>query len=170
MFRSLAMLPVLALGLTSALAQETAPATPAAPAPLTQPAPADVVIEPAAPIGATTKQDDLMTGFFATMAVIEICAIEVPAAIKDGMTGDQKRLEASVGLDANTAAIAYSKVKSAVQQTAPDCTPGSADLASVEAVTKIYADAATEKAAVAPDAAAAPAAAEPAVTPAPAAQ
>ena len=159
MIRSLAVFTVLALGLSSALAQETAPA---APAPLATPAPADVVINPAAPISATSKQNDLMTGFFATMAVIEICAIEVPQPIKDGMAGDQSRLEASVGLDANTAAIAYSKVKTAVQKTNPDCTPGSADLASVEAVTKIYGEAAASKAAAAPAADAA--------TPAPAAQ
>lgn len=141
MIRSFAVLAVLALGLNTAMAQDVAPA------PLAPPAPADVVIDPAAPIPATSKQNDLMTGFFATMAVIEICAIDVPQAIKDGMTGDQKRLEASVGLDDNTAALAYSKVKSAVQKTNPDCTPGSADLASVEAVTKIYADAAAKTAA-----------------------
>ena len=167
MIRSLAVLSVLALGLNSALAQD------AAPAPLTTPPPADVVINPAAPISTASKQSDLMTGFFATMAVIDICAIDVPQAIMDGMSGDQKRLEASVGLDANTAALAYSKVKSAVQETNPDCTPGSADLASVEAVTKIYADAAAAKPADAPAALGTDAPATPApdaATPAPTAQ
>ncbi|MCS6762567.1 MAG: hypothetical protein MO846_11900 [Candidatus Devosia symbiotica] len=133
MIRSLAVLTVLALSLNPAMAQDATPAT----------AP-DIVVDPAAPIPAISKQNDLMTGFFATMAVIKICAIDVPQAIKDSMSGDQTRLEASVGLNANTAALAYSKIKSAVEKTNPDCTPGSADLASVEAVSKIYADAAAK--------------------------
>ncbi|MCS6759823.1 MAG: hypothetical protein MO852_13435 [Candidatus Devosia euplotis] len=139
MIRSFAVLAVLALGLNTVMAQDAAPAAPEA-----APAASDIMVDPAAAIPAVPKQNDLMTGFFATMAVIEICAVDVPQAIKDDMAGDQKRLEASVGLDDNTAAPAYSKVKSAVQKTNPDCTPGSADLASVEAVTKIYADAAAQ--------------------------
>lgn len=155
MNRSLAVLAVLALGLGPALAQD-APA-------LTTPAPTDVVVAPAAPIPTTPKQANLLTGFYATLAVIEICAIPVDEAVKTGMAGDQKRLEASVNLDAPNAAKAYDAVKSDVVKTNPDCAEGSADRASVDAVTAIYAAAAASKdAATAPASAAAAAPAAPA--------
>ena len=147
MNRSLAILAVLALGLGPAMAQD-------APAPLTTPAPADVVVAPAAAIPTTPKQANLLTGFYATLAVIDICAVPVSDAIKAGMAGDQKRLETSVGLDAASAATAYDKVKADVVKAKPDCTDGSADRASVDAVTGIYAAAEASKAAAAaaPDA------------------
>ncbi|MGV8831546.1 MAG: hypothetical protein ACOH2N_06180 [Devosia sp.] len=133
MIRSLAVIALLALGLNSAMAQDAAP--------VPAPAPADIAIEPAASIPATPKQTNLLTGFYATLAVIEICDINIPDDVSAGMAGDQKRLETSVGLDQASATEAYAKVKAEVTQTAPDCTQGSPDLASVDAVTAIYAKA-----------------------------
>lgn len=141
MFRSLAVLAVLALGLNTAMAQDAAPATnDAAPAKNdAAPAATDIVVNPAAPIAITPKQTNLLTGFYATLAVIEICAINIPDDIKSGMAGDQKRLEASLGLDAAGATQAYAKVRADVEKTTPDCTEGSLDRTSVDDVTAIYA-------------------------------
>ncbi|MDP2780753.1 hypothetical protein [Devosia sp.] len=136
MFRSLAVLSVLALGLNPALAQDAPAPAPAAPA---VPAATDIVVDPAATLSSAPKQDELLTGFYATMAVIEICALPVPEQIKAGMAGDQKRLEASVGLDEVSAMTAYAKVRADVEATAPDCAEGSPDRASVDAVTAFYA-------------------------------
>lgn len=140
MNRSIAVLAILALGLSPVMAQD-APAVP------TTPAPADVVVAPAAPIPVTPKQTNLLTGFYATLAVIEICDVPVDEAVKAGMAGDQKRLEASVNLDAPSAAKAYATVKADVIKTNPDCAEGSTDRASVDAVTAIYASAAASRAA-----------------------
>tara|TARA_R110002020_G_scaffold76359_8_gene193552 strand:+ start:440 stop:925 length:486 start_codon:yes stop_codon:yes gene_type:complete len=140
MNRTIAVLAVLALGLNSAMAQDVAPAAPAA-APAA-PAATDIVVDPAAAIPTAPKQANLLTGFYATLAVIDICAIPVADDVKAGMAGDQKRLEASVGLDEASAAKAYAEVKTDVEKTTPDCAEGSADRASVDAVTGIYAAAA----------------------------
>ncbi|WP_137150208.1 hypothetical protein [Devosia sp. FKR38] len=158
---SLAFLALLGLGHAAAQAQEATPAAPAA-----TEAPANVVIDPAADVSKSPKQSSLLTGFYATQAVIELCALPVDEAIKTGMAGDLRRLEASVGLDEASGATAYAKVKADVEKTKPDCAEGSADRASVEAVTAIYAEAAA-KAAAAQAAAGAVAPVDPAaVTPA----
>lgn len=159
----LALVALLGLGHAATQAQE---ATPAAPAPAATEAPANVVIDPAANVSKAPKQNNLLTGFYATQAVIELCALPVDEAIKTGMAGDLRRLEASVGLDEASGATAYARVKADVEKTKPDCAEGSADRASVEAVTAIYAEAAA-KAAAAQAAAGAVAPVDPAaVTPA----
>jgi hypothetical protein len=127
------VLTVLALGFLPAMAQDATPATDAAPA--TQ----NIVIDPAARLPNTSRQTNLLTGFYATLAVIEICALPLADEIKAGMTGDRRRLEASVGLDAVKAGQAYAKVLADVRSTSPDCAQGSPDRASVDAVTAIYA-------------------------------
>ncbi|WP_224704876.1 hypothetical protein [Devosia aquimaris] len=136
----LALVALFGLCLGAAQAQEAAPA--AAPE-----APANVVIDPAADVSKAPKQSNLLTGFYATQAVIEICALPIDDAVKTGMAGDLKRLETSVGLDDASAATAYAKVKADVEKTQPDCAEGSADRASVDAVTAIYAEAAAKAAA-----------------------
>ena len=155
----LALVAGLGLGLGAAQAQEATPAPTTAPAP---DAATSVVIDPAADVSKAPKQNNLLTGFYATQAVIEICALPIDEAVKTGMAGDLRRLEASVGLDEASGATAYAKVKADVEKTKPDCTEGSADRASVDAVTAIYAEAAAKAAAAgvsAPvDPAAAPAA------------
>jgi hypothetical protein len=155
MIRSIAVLALFAAGLGTATAQET----PAAPS-----APADVVVNPAAPIDATPKQANLLTGMYATKAVIEICNISLEDGIINGMNVDQKRLETSLAMDVPTAEKAYAQVKADVEKTTPDCAEGSADRAGVDAVANIYK--ASDPAAGTTGAA--PAAPEPA-TPAPAA-
>jgi hypothetical protein len=130
--------PILALGfvaatLNIAVAQETPSA----------PAPSDVVVNPAAPINATPKQANLLTGMYATKAVIELCAISLEDGVINGMDVDQKRLETSLAMDAPTAEKAYAQVKADVEKTTPDCAEGSTDRLGVEAVADIYKSSAT---------------------------
>jgi hypothetical protein len=125
--------PILALGfvaatLNIAVAQETP----------SVPAPSDVVVNPAAPINATPKQANLLTGMYATKAVIELCAISLEDGVINGMDVDQKRLETSLAMDAPTAEKAYAQVKADVEKTTPDCAEGSTDRLGVEAVADIY--------------------------------
>jgi hypothetical protein len=128
MIRPILALGFLAAGLSVALAQEVAPA----------PATSNVVVDPAAAIDATPKQANLLTGMYATKAVIEICAISFEEGVINGMNADQKRLETSLAMDAPTAEKAYAEVKADVEKTAPDCAEGSPDRVGVEAVANIY--------------------------------
>lgn len=162
MIRPFAVLAVLAaglsLGLGAAVAQEAT--TPAAPA---VPAAPQVVVDPAASLNTSPKQANMLTGFYATQAVIELCAITIEPNIIEGMAADRARLEAALAMDAPTAELAYGKVKADVEKTSPDCAEGSADRTGVDAVTAIYAALPPPPAAPAATPAAAPAA-----TPAPA--
>jgi hypothetical protein len=128
MIRPLLVLGFVAAALNIAVAQETP----------SVPAPSDVVVNPAAPINATPKQANLLTGMYATKAVIEICAISLEDGVLNGMDVDQKRLETSLAMDAPTAEKAYAQVKADVEKTTPDCAEGSADRLGVEAVADIY--------------------------------
>ncbi|MET3927166.1 hypothetical protein [Devosia sp. 2618] len=130
MIRPLAVLAISVLSLGAVMAQE---------APLTTPAPADVVIDPAASVNTTPKQANMLTGFYATQAVIEICQLPIDPAVKAGMDADRQRLETALAMDASTAATAYTDVKADVEKTTPDCADGSTDRAGVDAVTAIYA-------------------------------
>jgi hypothetical protein len=128
MIRLPAAFAILALAAAAPLAQEAAPAAP----------PADVVIDPAASLNTTPKAANMLTGFYATQAVIDICALTLEPAIAEGMAVDRQRLETALSLDADSASKAYAEVKADVEKTAPDCTDGSADRAGVDAVTAIY--------------------------------
>jgi hypothetical protein len=157
MHRSLAALALATLVLSGpALAQEAVPA---------QPAPGQTTIDPLAAPNQAPISANLLTGFYATQAVIELCNIVLDPGIAAGMDADRLRLERSVGLDTATAAEAYSKVKAEVESTEPDCTLGSEDLQSVDAITAIYAAQASSSTDL-PGTTAAPAA--PAATPEPA--
>ena len=112
MIRPLAALAFLAIGLGAATAQDALPA---------QPAPSDIVVDPAAPIDTTPKQANLLTGLYATRAVIELCSVTVAENVLAGIDIDQKRLETGLGMDAATAEKAYVQVKSDVEKTTPDC-------------------------------------------------
>jgi hypothetical protein len=129
MIRPLAALAALALMLGASVAQEAAPA--AAP---------EIVVDPAASLNTTPKQANMLTGFYATLAVIEICAVSIEPDIAAGMDADRKRLETALGMDPAMAASAFAQVKADVEKTAPDCTEGSADRQGVDAVTAIYAN------------------------------
>lgn len=144
MIRPLVGLAFLALGLGAAMAQDAVPAQLAAP---------EIVVDPAAAIDSTPKQANLLTGLYATRAVIEICSVTLAPGIDAGIAADQQRLERSLAMDPATAEKAYAQVKADVEKTAPDCAEGSADRAGVDAVTAIYA----AQAAKAPAAPAAPA-------------
>lgn len=128
MIRPFAALAVLALISGASVAQEAAPAT----------AP-EIVIDPTATIDTTPKQANMLTGFYATQAVIEICAIQIEPNITEGMAADRARLETALSMDAAAATSAYAQVKADVEKTQPDCADGSADRAGVDAVTAIYA-------------------------------
>ena len=128
MIRPLAALAVLALTLGASVAQEAAP-----------PAAADIVVDPAASIPTSPKQANMLTGFYATQAVIELCSVAIEPNIADGMAADRARLESALSMDAASAASAYAQVKADVEKTSPDCTEGSADRQGVDAVTAIYA-------------------------------
>lgn len=130
MLRFVAATLLLAAGLGTAAAQDALPAQPTAP---------EIVIDPAAPISATPKQANLLTGLYATRAVIELCAVTVDAAVLAGMDADQARLQTGLGMDEATATRAYAQVKADVEKTSPDCADGSPDRSSVDAVTAIYA-------------------------------
>lgn len=134
MIRPLAVFAALAFTLGTSAAQEAAPAPAAAP---------EIVVDPTASLNTTPKQANMLTGFYATLAVIDICAIAIEPDITTGMEADRKRLETALGMDPATAATAYDQVKADVEKTAPDCTEGSEDRRGVDAVTAIYADAGT---------------------------
>ena len=153
MIRSIAALAVFAALTGAVAAQEAAPAVPAAP---------EIVIDPAAAIDTTPKQANMLTGFYATQAVIEICAVEIEADVAAGMAADRGRLETALSMDTPTAEQAYAKVKADVEKTAPDCTDGSPDRIGVDAVTAIYKAQAAPADAPAADAADAAAPADPA--------
>jgi|SRR5215217_6227144 len=128
MIRPFAVLAFLALGLGAANAQDAAPAaaTPGA------------VVNPTDPLSISPKQANMLTGFYATQAVIELCALSIDPAILAGMDADRQRLELALGMDVATAGKAYAQVKTDVETTTPDCTDGSTDRIGVDAVTAIY--------------------------------
>ena len=130
MIRSIAALATAALLTGAVVAQEAAPANPTA-------AP-EIVIDPAAQLNTSSKQVNMLTGFYATQAVIELCSLPIDADITAGMAADRTRLETALSMDTPTGEAAYTKVKADVEKTAPDCTDGSPDRISVDAVTAIY--------------------------------
>ena len=127
MIRPVAAFAVLALTLGTALAQEAAPA------------PAEIVVDPAATLNTSPRQANMLTGFYATQAVIELCSVAIEPHIAEGMAADRARLETALSMDAATASTAYARVKADVEKTSPDCTDGSPDRVGVDAVTAIYA-------------------------------
>lgn len=161
MIRSIAALAAFALLTGAVAAQEAAPAA------ATPPAGQEIVIDPMASVSASPKQANMLTGFYATQAVIEICAVAVEPDVAAGMAADRARLEKALSMDTPSAEQAYAQVKADVEKTAPDCADGSTDRIGVDAVTAIYKAQATPAAAA--PAAAAPADTAPAVPAEPAA-
>lgn len=148
---------ILVAGLSTAQAQDVKPA------PIDTPtATENLTVNPMATLDVTPKRANLLTGMYATKAVIELCNVPVDAAILARMSQDQAGLETSMQMDAATATKAYEQVKADVTKTKPDCADGSVDRKGVDAVVGIYtagpADAAPAAAAPAAPAAAAPAA------------
>lgn len=152
MIRPLAALAFLAIGLGAATAQDNLPVQPTAP---------EIVVDPTATVDNTPKQANLLTGLYATKAVIELCTVTIEPAVSAGIDADQKRLETSLGMDPATSEKAYAQVKADVERTTPDCAEGSPDRLSVDAVTAIY-----QAQTAAPAAAAAPGTEAPAAAPA----
>jgi hypothetical protein len=130
MIRSLAIAAFVLATASAGYAQEASTTTPA---------PTDIQIDPSATINVMSKQANMLTGIYATQAVIDICAITVPEPVATRMGNDRKRFETGVGLDATGATEAYDKVKTSVTATTPDCAEGSPDRKNVEAVLSLYA-------------------------------
>ena len=130
MIRSLAIAAFVLVAASAGYAQEASTTTPA---------PTDIRIDPSAAVNVMSKQANMLTGIYATQAVIDICAITVPEPVATRMGNDRKRFEAGVGLDAAGGTEAYEKVKTSVTATTPDCAEGSADRKNVEAVLALYA-------------------------------
>ncbi|WP_375452303.1 hypothetical protein [uncultured Devosia sp.] len=127
MIRPLVTLALVLAATTAGLAQEAAPA------------PVDIRVDPSAVINAMPKQANMLTGIYATQAVIDICAITVPAPVATRMGNDRVRFEKAMGLDATGSIEAYDRIKASVAGTTPDCAEGSADRQGVEAVLSLYA-------------------------------
>jgi hypothetical protein len=142
MIRLIAILAFVLAGLGAPLAQEAPPPTtpPAAPAPSTEAAPAapDIQVDPSATIDNTPKQLKLLTGIYATQAVIDICSITVPEDVATAMSNDRKRYEGLLIMDEAASTRAYEATKAEVQSTAPDCAEGSTDRQGVDAVLAAY--------------------------------
>jgi hypothetical protein len=136
MLRPLLLAAVLLVPATAIQAQEAAPAAPATP---TTPAPAEIQIDPAAPVNTTPKQANLLTGLYATKAIIEICAITVDENATTRMNNDQNRFETGLGMDEAAATEAYARVKADVERTTPDCAENGTDRQNAQAVISIYA-------------------------------
>lgn len=132
MIRSIAALAAFAVLSGTVIAQEIAPAVP------TTPTPDQVVIDPAAALNTSPKQANMLTGFYATQAVIELCSVTIDPDIAEGMAADRTRLETALSMDTPTAKKAYDLVKADVEKTTPDCAEGSPDRIGVDAVTAIY--------------------------------
>ncbi len=130
MIRSFATLAFLLAATGAGFAQEASTTTPA---------PTDIQVDPGAAINVMPKQANMLTGIYATQAIIDICAITVPEPVATKMGVDRKRFEAGIGLDATGGAQAYAKIKTNVATTKPDCAEGSPDRTNVEAVLNIYA-------------------------------
>jgi hypothetical protein len=130
MIRPLSILAVLLATTTMGFAQEASTTTPAA---------TDIQVNPSANVNVMPKQADMLTGIYATQAVIDICAITVPEPVAAKMGSDRSRFESLIGLDAAGAVEAYKKIKDSVAATTPDCAEGSADRKNVEAVLTLYA-------------------------------
>lgn len=128
MTRLIAAFALSLFAVAAPLAQE---ATPPVAAP-------NIEVDPSAVIDNTPKQLDLLTGLYATQAVIEICAITVPADVNERMTRDRQRYESLLIMDAETASRAYASTKAEVEKTTPDCAEGSVDRQGVEAVLSAY--------------------------------
>lgn len=103
-------------------------------------APPDIEVDAGATINTVSKKTSMLTGLYATQAVIDICSISVSGPVATRMGNDRTRFEAAIGLDASSAAEAYQKIKANVASTSPDCTQGSSDRQEVEAVLTLYAD------------------------------
>lgn len=123
MMKSFAVLGFLLAGLSAPLAQDAAPT---------------IEIDPAAPINSMPKHANLLTGLYATQAVIDICAITVPEPVMTAMNFDRKRYENLLTMDEAASTRAYRDTKAEVERTAPDCAEGSPDRQGVEAVLSIY--------------------------------
>ncbi|MCW5723128.1 MAG: hypothetical protein KIS86_18505 [Devosia sp.] len=116
---------VLAAGLTSVSAQDTAPAT--------------ITVNPSATISQLPKAAQLLTGLYATLATLELCAVEVPEPATSGMSAHRRQMETELRMDEKTSTTAYERVRADVEKAGLDCAEGSADRQQADAVVAIYA-------------------------------
>lgn len=116
---------VLAAGLSSASAQEPAPTT--------------ITVDPSATISQMPKSAQLLTGLYATLATLELCAIDIAEPAATGMSAHRRQMEAELRMDEETGTAAYERVRADVEKAGVDCAEGSNDRQQAEAVVSIYA-------------------------------
>lgn len=116
---------LLALGLAPVSAQE-APST-------------TITVDPGAAISQLPRSAQLLTGLYATLATLEICAVEAPEPAATGMSAHRRQMETELRMDDETATAAYERVRADVERAGVDCAEGSADRQQTDAVVAIYA-------------------------------
>jgi hypothetical protein len=118
---------LVAASLAPAFAQDAAPA--AAP---------QITIDPAAAVNQLPRSAQILTGLYATLATLEICAIDIPEPARTGMSAHRRQMEASLSMDEATGTKAYDVVRVDVEKTGVDCSETSTDRQQADAVIAIY--------------------------------
>jgi len=138
-----ARLMLLCLPLLTApvIAQEAAPAPAPQPAPAQAAPPAGQAVAPdeATAFALPPNANDLLTGLYATRAVAELCSITIDPATVEAMASDEARFIEQLGITQEVADNAFTEIRTAIEDRAPDCDPGSTDVAGVEEVLAAYA-------------------------------
>lgn len=104
-----------------------------------QDAPQVITVDPNAAISQLPKSAQLLTGLYATLATLELCAVEAPEPAATGMNAHRRQMEAELRMDGETATAAYQRVRADVEKAGIDCTDGSSDRQQADAVVAIYA-------------------------------
>ena len=118
---------LLAASLASASAQEASPA-----------ATPQITVDPKASVGQLPKSAQLLTGLYATLATLELCAVDIPEPARTGMSAHRRQMEASLSMDEATGTKAYEVVRADVEKTGVDCAETSDDRQQAAAVVAIY--------------------------------
>lgn len=101
-------------------------------------APAEITINPSAPIAQLPKSAQVLTGLYATLATLEICAVDVPEPARTGMSAHRRQMEATLSMDEAMGAKAYDVVRADVEKAGVNCAEASPDRAQADAVIAIY--------------------------------
>lgn len=103
--------------------------------------PAPLPGEPVVSLNMPANPRDLLTGLYATKALIEVCEVSLTAEVSGAMEADEMRFLSQLGLDPQSAQASYGEILAATQTRNPDCAEGSADRAAVSEVVTVYTDA-----------------------------
>lgn len=98
----------------------------------------EITINPSAPIAQLPKSAQLLTGLYATLATLEICAVDVSEPARTGMSAHRRQMETSLSMDEATGVKAYDVVRADVEKTGVDCAEASPDRKQADAVIALY--------------------------------